>query len=191
MDGLPILHRLCVTVLLRMILWPSCDHTFFSWYDHPGIFDNLLEIVCEHSGTILCMVYDHSWIRDDRLPSWNCGWFISTCMFFDSFTEDYCDHPVTILCMVYDHPELGMIDYHPGNVDGLSQPSFCVWNFYWGWLWPSCDSSGLPYSLWYDYPINFGNLLEMVFDHPGFAVVLFSTEFFILTGVWHWRSSLV
>ena len=47
-------------------------------------------------------------------------------MFFDSFTEDYCDHPVTILCMVYDHPELGMIDYHPGNVDGLSQPSFCV-----------------------------------------------------------------
>ena len=45
---------------------------------------------------------------------------------FDSFTEDYCDHPVTILCMVYDHPELGMIDYHPGNVDGLSQPSFCV-----------------------------------------------------------------
>ena len=166
MDGLPILHRLCVTVLLRMILWPSCDHILFF------------------------MVWP-SWIRDDRLPSWNCGWFISTCMFFDSFSEDYCDHPVTILCMVYDHPELGMIDYHPGNVDGLSQPSFCVWNFYWGWLWPSCDSSGLPYSLWYDYPINFGNLLEMVFDHPGFAVVLFSTEFFILTGVWHWRSSLV
>ena len=65
-------------------------------------------------------------------------------------------------------------------------------------VWPFWDCSGLSYFLWYDYPINFDNLLELgcdytriVGDHTGIAVVLFSTEFFILTGVWHWGWSLV
>ena len=136
-----------VTVLLRMILWPSCDHTFFYGMTILGFLTTYWRLCVNILGPYFV-------------------WYMTI-------------------------PELGMIGYHPGTVGGLSQPACFVWQFYWGWLWPSCDSSGLPYSLWYDYPINFGNLLGMVFDHPGIAVVLFSTEFIILTGVWHWRSSLV
>ena len=66
--------------------------------------------------------------------------------------------------MVYDHPKQGMADYHPGNVDGLSN------------LHVVCDSLlrmifDHPVTIFYmvyDHPIIFGNLLEMV---------LFSTEF--------------
>ena len=141
----------------------------------------------------------------------------------------FCDHPVTILffygmtilgflttywrlCVnilgpyfvwYMTIPELGMIGYHPGTVGGLFQPACFVWQFYWGWLWPSCDHT--LYGIWPSYKfwqstgngvwptwVFFSdNLLEIVCDHYGIAVVLFSTEFFILTGVWHWRSSLV
>ena len=54
----------------------------------------------------------------------------------DGFMRMILDHPVIILCMVYDHPELGMIGYHPGMWMVYLNLQF-VWNFYWGWLWPS------------------------------------------------------
>ena len=56
----------------------------------------------------------------------------------DGFMRMILDHPVIILCMVYDHPELGMIGYHPGMWMVYLNLQF-VWNFYWGWLWPSCS----------------------------------------------------
>ena len=68
---------------------------------------------------ILISVLSHHYhfiiTRDGRYHIGKCGWF----------TEDdlrpSCDHTLW-----YDHPELWMIDYHPGNVDGLSQPACCV-----------------------------------------------------------------
>ena len=65
--------------------------------------------------------------RDDRLSSWKM-WMVLPILYRLCVTVllKICDHPVTILYMVYDHPELGMIDYHPGNADGLSQPACCV-----------------------------------------------------------------
>ena len=115
-----------------------------------------------------------SWTRDDSLPSWNVDGSFNLHFVCEIFTEDDCDHP-----------ELGMIDYHPWmwmvnstfilceifTEDGCDHPVaiLCM-------VWPSCDSSGLPYSLWYDYPITltiywewcltilgfFDNLLEIV-----------------------------
>ena len=92
-----------------------------------------------------------SWTRDDSLPSWNVDGSFNLHFVCEIFTEDDCDHP-----------ELGMIDYHPWmwmvnstfilceifTEDGCDHPVaiLCM-------VWPSCDSSGLPYSLWYDYPI--------------------------------------
>ena len=55
--------------------------------------------------------------------------------------------------MVYDHPKQGMADYHPGNVDGLSN------------LHVVCDSL---LRMIFDHPVT---ILFLWYDHPGIAVV--------------------
>ena len=67
-----------------------------------------------------------SWTRDDSLPSWNVDGSFNLHFVCEIFTEDDCDHP-----------ELGMIDYHPWM--WMVNSTFILWNFYWGWLWPSCS----------------------------------------------------